>query len=446
MHDSERPWVVDIVADLTLRNLPIPQTDGVPDWVERHLFGLFSGEVRASSAFTGGQTEASRRLNDVDITGYAKTRSAVWPPDDRGATKLSPYIRHGLLDLPTVHDHPNVADSNSYDRFRFRGELLWQDYSRHWYAAFGTATRRGVTYEPQPGKTAAKWSHEPWWREMRCVDATLDELRTDGWMVNQTRMWLASQWAVRAGADWRDGDDAMFRHLLDGSRAANRQGWQWTVGGTRSRSYGFSRRQVQKRSPHFCDECSLSESCPIGGYPGSVSGPIVDTAMRLDLFGPGTPTQPSLFDTDDSVERPIPEAVWLTAESLGDADPALAAYPDLPAHFVFDEPLLSHLRLDAKRLVFITEVLAELATRRDLHVWRGRPVDFVPSMPLAVTHAPVPGFARITAEVHSLTALPWRWLRPPTLALLERLSLKRFPTFKEWCRLTKPSAVGPTGS
>jgi len=36
--------------------------------------------------------------------------------------------------------------------------------------------------------------------------------------------------------------------------------------------------------------------------------------------------------------------VWLTAESLGDADPALAAHADLPAVFVFDEPLLARLR------------------------------------------------------------------------------------------------------
>ena len=34
---------------------------------------------------------------------------------------------------------------------------------------------------------------------MACVDACLTELHTDGWLVNQTRMWLSSQWTVRAG-------------------------------------------------------------------------------------------------------------------------------------------------------------------------------------------------------------------------------------------------------
>ena len=39
--------------------------------------------------------------------------------------------------------------------------------------------------------------------------------------------------------------------------------------------------------------------------------------------------------------RSTPDAVWLTAESLGDDDPALTAHPRLPAVFVFDLPLLS---------------------------------------------------------------------------------------------------------
>ena len=66
--------------------------------------------------------------------------------------------------------------------------------------------------------------------------------------------------------------------------------------------------------------------------------------------------------------------MWLTAESLGDSDPALMAYPDLPAVFVFDEPLLQRLQLSAKRLVFLTETLAEIATQTQLSILVGDPV------------------------------------------------------------------------
>ncbi len=87
---------------------------------------------------------------------------------------------------------------------------------------------------------------------MACVDATVGELERDGWLVNQTRMWLASHWAVREGARWQDGEDRFFAHLLDGSRAANRLGWQWTTGVGSSKPYGFSRSQVEKRAPQLC--------------------------------------------------------------------------------------------------------------------------------------------------------------------------------------------------
>ena len=313
---------------------------------------------------------------------------------------------------------------------------------------FGEQTQGGIVHEPQPGKSAAGWERDAWPREMRCIRSNLDELHGDGWMVNQTRMWLASQWTVRAGADWRRGDDEMFRHLLDGSRAANRQGWQWVVGGVRNRSYGFARRQVMKRAPQLCAECELSDACPIGGYPGSVSGPMVEPAptMRPAMLGPARGEEPTLFDDERPAE---PDAVWITAESLGDADPAMLAHPALRVHFVFDEPLLDTLRLDAKRLIFLTECLADLAQRRDLTIWRGRPADLLAAntsdheLPTTwvTTRAPVPGFERITRRSTAPIGLePWRWLRPPTPALVDRLDAKRFPSFKDWCRLTKPEA------
>lgn len=429
---------------------PIDPSD-VERWVASQLDGLFSGDPVRSAAFVGGQTAADAALATLDIAGYARRRSVVDPVGARGASKLSPFIRHGLIDLPTAHDHPAVADADSSDRFRYRSELLWQEYSRHWYAVFGRQTRAGVAYRPTPGRTAIPWGRDPWPTEMECVDTTTRELHRDGWIVNQTRMWLASQWSVRAGAEWRDGEDEMFRHLLDGSRAANRQGWQWVVGGARSRTYGFARPQVTKRAPAYCERCRLRDSCPIDSYPESVASETVDPrpTMSPELLGPTAPhehaEQQVLEPTNHAPAAPV-EAVWITAESLGDADPALSEYPDLPVHFVFDEPLLRSLRLDGKRLVFLADSLADLARRRDVHVWRGRPADLLrgrhadhDGLTFVVTRAPVPGFSSIVERSGRTPAMaPWRWLRPPTPALLERLTRRRFPSFTDWCRLTEP--------
>jgi deoxyribodipyrimidine photo-lyase len=74
---------------------------------------------------------------------------------------------------------------------------------------------------------------------------------------------MSSQWAVRHGLPWRDGERRFFAHLLDGSRAANALGWQWVAGTATGRRYGFARRQVLRRAPGLCDTCALRARCPI---------------------------------------------------------------------------------------------------------------------------------------------------------------------------------------
>ena len=237
---------------------------------------------------------------------------------------------------------------------------------------------------------------------MACTAACLDELEQDGWLVNQTRMWMASQWTVRAGRDWREGEDWLYRNLLDGSRAANRLGWQWTTGAGSGKPYGFSRWQVEKRAPGLCRDCVLR------GRARSRTGPTARPGRASSR-----PTACCAGATDGgprTVERTgEPEAVWLTAESLGSEDPALLAHPDLPRVFVFDEPLLRRLRLSGRRLVFLAEALAEL----DVEVLLGDPVVELAGRPLAVTWAPVPGFRRRSAALDVVALHPWPWLRRP---------------------------------
>ena len=105
--------------------------------------------------------------------------------------------------------------------------------------------------------------------------------------------------------------------------------------------------------------------------------------------------------------------VWLTAESLGDDDPALAANPELPVVFVFDEPLLDRLRLSGKRLVFLAETLADLADRRNVEVHLGSPGEVLVDRSPAVTFAPVPGFRRLSRKIDIAELHPFPWLRRP---------------------------------
>lgn len=388
---------------MTDTTLPMPDPGDEVRWVGEHLAHLCIDESRRSGRFVGTQAAADAALAALDLTGYARRRNEVLPRSRRGASGLSPWIRHGHLTLPRVWA---AVDGPAADRRKFRDELRWQEYGRHLYGRLGQGTAQPLrrAHASAPGVDA-----DPWDRSMRCVEVNLDELERDGWMVNQTRMWLASHWSVRHGADWRDGERHFFSHLLDGSRAANRLGWQWTIGCGTGKAYGFSQSQVRRRAPGLCDTCSHQHSCPIRDWPDDP--PLVavgaDPRLRSD------PDVEQTAGPEQAQVRSTPEAVWLTAESLGNDDPALAAHPQLPAVFVFDLPLLRELRLSSKRLVFLADRLAELGAQRRLEVHLGDPVRVLDGRPLATTFAPVPGWRRRARSLDLVAVYPWPWLERP---------------------------------
>jgi len=366
--------------------------------IEREFQGIYSGELGLSS-INGGQTAADHALEKLDITGYANRRSEVLPKSRRGASVLSPYIRHNLLTLPQVHRAVKAAPYK--DREKFQDELYWQEYARHLYARIGTRLFENLRFEANATSQGDGWN-----RDMKCVDDVVSELETDGWLVNQTRMWLASHWTVRNNFGWQHGQERMYRELIDGSRAANLLGWQWTVGAGTGKPYGFARWQVEKRAPGLCNKCPLTNACPIQEFPEEVSLNRLDVESLLERdLDPENTSGPTAVVNNDS-----PKHVLLTIDSLGDSDPAMVANPDLPVVFVFNEEALRKLQLSSRRIGFYLETLQDLAQRRNLQVFLGDPYQFAKDNPVAVTFAPVPSFKKFggLAEIH-----PYPWLQKP---------------------------------
>jgi len=389
-------------------------SQSVIDIVKQNFSGLFSGAIGVSE-ITGGQTAANHALENLDITGYANMRNQVFPKSSRGASVLSPYIRHNILTLSDVSKAVRTAPYK--DREKFQDELLWQEYARHLYARIGVQLFENLRFETNKDQAGDGWN-----REMRCIDEVVTELETDGWLVNQTRMWLASQWTVRDEKGWLFGQERMHQQLLDGSRAANLLGWQWTVGSGTGKPYGFSKWQVDKRAPGLCTKCSLVGNCPVSEFPDVTTLAHTANNDRLEndheLAATRGPIVPELNKSA--------EYVLLTIDSLGDADPALVAHPELPVVFVFNEPALRKLQLSSQRIAFYLQTLHDLSTRRDLRVYLGDPYQFATDHAVAATFAPVPSFKKFKnlAEVH-----PYPWLRLPHAGSVKSFSSwrKNFP-------------------
>ncbi len=379
--------------------------------IEGEFDGLYSGQLGLSS-IPGGQSAADQALANLDIAHYANLRSEVLPKQRRGATVLSAYIRHNILTLRQVYEA--VKGAPFRDREKFRDELYWQEYARHLYARLGTRLFANLRYEANWNSQGSGWN-----REMLCIDQMLQELESDGWLVNQSRMWLASHWTVRNEMGWLHGQELMHRELIDGSRAANLLGWQWTVGAGTGKPYGFARWQVEKRAPGLCNKCPLKKSCPIQNFPDEIPSRQLEHDLILD-------NDPDLRRTTGPISAiKVREAkfVLLTIDSLGDADPALAANPELPAVFVFNEAALRKLQLSSRRIGFYLQTLKDLSDRRDLRVYLGDPVAFTESNEVAITFAPVPSFRKYKtlAEVH-----PYPWLKLPKSA-----SLRSFTSWRQ---------------
>lgn len=177
-------------------------------------------------------TEAAARarwaeFRDEGLVDYATERNR---PGRDGTSRLSPYLRWGLLHPRTLH-----ADlDRSPGAQAFAGELVWRDFyadvlwnhprSARWDLTDALA---GMRYD-DPGPLLDAW------REGRTgypfVDAAMRQLLAEGWVHNRARMAVASFLTKDLHLHWSHGAHHFMRHLVDGDLASNSHGWQWTAG------------------------------------------------------------------------------------------------------------------------------------------------------------------------------------------------------------------------
>ncbi len=348
----------------------------------------------------GGQSYADEALRNLNINSYSKKRNNVYPFEKRGSSMLSPYIRHGLLSLNEVWI--GVDKFEYEDKTKFRDELLWQEFSRHLYAIIGKNSNNFLNFSIDTTKSQ-KIKKE----NMNCLNTIKKELESTGYMVNQARMWFASHYSLRVNESWTKYENYMFRHLVDGSRFANRLGWHWVMGSQTGKTYGFAKSQVIKRAPKLCNDCELKYNCPIESWPELIESKYIEKHIQFNTEKSFGPNEIKEYSNNK------PNFVWITAESMGDNDPAMSFYSDLPIIFIFDKKLLSKLKLSSKRIIFLLETLKEINRKRELYVYLDNPKNFLNNKNFATTFAPVPGYKNITSRNKPNVEFPAKRLVKP---------------------------------
>jgi deoxyribodipyrimidine photo-lyase len=355
---------------------------------------------RATPAARGGRRAAEARLARIDPARYGASRNHL----EGAVTRLSPYIRHGVLTLAEVreavfarlreprgplegsreplqgelfagHAAEGSASGHSWSPAQRRAgekliaELGWRDYWQRLWLQLGD----GIWHDQEPLKTghpAAAYAPRlpadlaAAATGLACMDAFAAELMETGWLHNHARMWLAAYVVHWRRVRWQAGARWFLQHLLDGDPASNNLSWQWVASAFSHKPYIFNRANLERfSSGRFCAGCPAAHRGG-AGRPGGCPFEASYEALQERLFQPadaggpqggshageGAPAGQRIASSAGASPRapaatagppPRRPLVWVHGEALGPANPALRAHPEAPAAFVFDTELIA---------------------------------------------------------------------------------------------------------
>jgi deoxyribodipyrimidine photo-lyase len=230
----------------------------------REQFSDASGDAAET---LGGRQEALKRLDAINPRQYARTRNYL----DGAVTRLSPYIRHGVVSLAEVRDRVLAKVRKTDDAEKLLSELGWRDYFQRKYDAIGD----GIWQDHESYKTgfdAGDYADEvpddirDGETGLACIDAFSRDLHETGYLHNHARMYTAAYVVHWRRVKWQAGAGWFLEHLLDGDPASNNLSWQWVASTFSHKPYIFNRENLEKYTGgQYCRDCPLYGRCDFEG-------------------------------------------------------------------------------------------------------------------------------------------------------------------------------------
>lgn len=221
----------------------------------------------AISPILGGRQAAETALQKVDAGRYAKSRNFF----TGAVTRLSPYIRYGVLSLAEIRKFVISRVQNLDEATKLINELAWRDYWQRLYAKLGD----DIWQDNEPYKTS--YSAQDYAEvlpddiksgttERFCIDSFSKDLQSTGYLHNHGRLWLAAYIIHWRKIRWQVGAKWFLEHLLDGDPASNNMSWQWVASTFSQKPYYFNRENLERYTEGvYCHQCPLYGHCDFEG-------------------------------------------------------------------------------------------------------------------------------------------------------------------------------------
>ena len=198
------------------------------------------------SDYRGGRAAAMARMADMDPVAYGHSRNFL----DGAVTRLSPYIRHGIV---TLNELRNTAlDAGEVKPIeKFVQELGWRDFWQRVYAQnpdwvwadvepYKTGFNADDYADMLPADIAAAQT------DSTAMNHFITTLKETGYLHNHARMYLAAYIVHWRRVKWQAGAAFFLAHLLDGDPASNNLSFQWVASTFSNKPYYFNLENVQK--------------------------------------------------------------------------------------------------------------------------------------------------------------------------------------------------------
>ena len=196
-------------------------------------------DIRATNKFTGGETEALKRLQQYFSNNSRAGLSKVKPGSvyTDCSSKLSPWLGLGCISPRQVYWEviKHEQENNSQASGMLILELLWRDYFRFMFKKHGQKYYKAEVLNDAENATGAAidTAFEKWKSGntgVPFIDASMHELNATGYITNYSRQMVAIYLIRDLEVNWAKGAAYFEQKLIDYSPASNWGNWAFIAG------------------------------------------------------------------------------------------------------------------------------------------------------------------------------------------------------------------------